>query len=101
MAINVLARTNPLKPKLGSEFELVVFAQYQGEASRCLSGNYVKLIQVFIEGSLVAEVEFGPSIIANPRVSLFLKATKPAQLRVKVVDSMGDSGEAQLKLEVQ
>ncbi|MGQ9735337.1 MAG: thiosulfate oxidation carrier complex protein SoxZ [Thermaceae bacterium] len=107
MAIRMLIRFAPAKPKPGEVFKLQVVAQHpmelgtrKDEAGKPIPANYINLLEVYFEGQKVAEIRPGGSTSANPLFALKFKADKPGTFTVKAKDLSGDTGEAQAKLEL-
>lgn len=107
MAIRMLIRFTPAKPKPGEEFKFQVVAQHpmepgtrKDEKGNLIPANYINLLEVYFEGQRVAEIKPGPSTSANPLFALKFTADKPGTFTVKAKDLSGDTGEAQAKLEL-
>jgi sulfur-oxidizing protein SoxZ len=107
MAIRMLIRFTPAKPKAGEEYKFQVVAQHPMEPGtrkdaegKLIPANYINLLEVYFEGQKVAEIRPGPSTSANPLFALKFKAEKPGTFTVKAKDINGDTGEAQAKLEL-
>ncbi|SDE42081.1 sulfur-oxidizing protein SoxZ [Thermus arciformis] len=107
MAIRVIVRLTPAKPKAGEEFKLQAVAQHPNEPGtrrdaegKLIPAKYINLVEVYFEGEKVAEARPGPSTSANPLYGFKLKAEKPGTFTVKLKDTDGDTGEGTAKLEL-
>ncbi|MEZ0348173.1 MAG: thiosulfate oxidation carrier complex protein SoxZ [Thermus sp.] len=107
MPIRTIVRLTPAKPKAGEEFKLQAVAQHPNEPGtrrdaqgNLIPANYINLVEVYFEGEKVAEARPGPSTSANPLYGFKFKAEKPGTYTVRLKDTSGDTGEAQVKLEL-
>ena len=107
MPIRTIVRLTPAKPKAGEEFRPQAVAQHPNEPGtrrdaqgNLIPANYINLVEVYFEGEKVAEARPGPSTSANPLYGFKFKAEKPGTFTVKLKDTSGDTGEAQVKLEL-
>jgi sulfur-oxidizing protein SoxZ len=107
MAIRVIVRLTPAKPKAGEELRLQAVAQHPNEPGtrrdaegKIIPAKYINLVEVYFEGEKVAEVRPGPSTSANPLYAFKLKADKAGSFQVKLKDTDGDTGEGTVKLEL-
>ncbi|GAA6755801.1 thiosulfate oxidation carrier complex protein SoxZ [Thermus thalpophilus] len=107
MPIRTIVRLTPAKPKAGEEFRLQAVAQHPNEPGtrrdaqgNLIPANYINLVEVYFEGEKVAEARPGPSTSANPLYGFKFKAEKPGTYTVRLKDTSGDTGEAQVKLEL-
>ncbi|KHG65290.1 sulfur oxidation protein SoxZ [Thermus sp. 2.9] len=107
MPIRTIVRLTPAKPKAGEGFKLTVLAQHPNEPGtrrdaqgNLIPANYINLVEVYFEGEKVAEARLGPSIATNPNYAFKFKAEKPGTYTVRLKDTSGDTGEAQVKLEL-
>jgi sulfur-oxidizing protein SoxZ len=100
MAIPVLIRTVPARPKAGEVFRVQVLAQHQmetgnrvDETGRPIPATYIELLELYLDDILVARVRPTSGTSANPLCSFKLKAERPGTFVVRYRDLMGDSGE--------
>lgn len=107
MAIRVIVRLTPAKPKAGEEFKFQTVAQHPNEPGtrkdaegKLIPAKYINLVEVYFEGEKVAEAAPGPSTSANPLYSFKFKAEKGGTFTVKLKDTDGDTGEGTVKLEL-
>ncbi len=107
MAIRVIVRLTPAKPKAGEEFRLQALAQHPNEPGtsrdaegKLIPAKYINLVEVYFEGEKVAEARPGPSTSANPLYGFKLKAERAGTFTVRLRDTAGDTGEGTVKLEL-
>ncbi|TBH17234.1 thiosulfate oxidation carrier complex protein SoxZ [Thermus thermamylovorans] len=107
MAIRVIVRLNPARPKAGEEFRLQAVAQHPNHPGttrdaqgNLIPANYINLVEVLFEGEKVAEARPGPSTSANPLYGFKFRAERPGTFTVRLRDLSGDTGEGTTRLEL-
>ncbi|MCX8088207.1 MAG: thiosulfate oxidation carrier complex protein SoxZ [Meiothermus ruber] len=100
MAINILVRFNPAKPKAGEEVRVQVVVQHPMEpgtrrdaSGKLIPADYINEVNVTMDGQLIAQVKPGPGTSANPLFAFKMKASKAGQLKVTCKDLNGQTGE--------
>jgi sulfur-oxidizing protein SoxZ len=100
MAINILIRFNPARPRAGEEVRINVLAQHPMEpgtrrdaAGNLVPANHISEVNLQMDGRLIAQVKPGPGTSANPLFAFKMKATRAGQVRVTVRDLNGQTGE--------
>lgn len=100
MAINILIRFNPPKPKAGEEFRIQVVAQHPMEPGtrkdangKLIPADHITELTVTFDGKPVAIVRPGPGTSANPLFAFKMKAEKAGQFKVNLKDLTGQTGE--------
>ncbi|GEM88241.1 thiosulfate oxidation carrier complex protein SoxZ [Meiothermus granaticius] len=107
MAIRVLARITPPKPKAGDVFKLQVVAQHpmepgtrKDEQGNLIPAHYIDQVDVYFEGQKVSAILPEPGVSANPLFGLEFQAGQAGTFNIKLKDNKGDTGEASVKLEL-
>ncbi|WP_337868444.1 thiosulfate oxidation carrier complex protein SoxZ [Meiothermus sp.] len=100
MAINILVRFNPAKPKAGDEVRVQIVAQHPMEpgtrrdaSGKLIPADHITEVNVTMDGQLIAQVKPGPGTSANPLFAFKMKASKAGQLKVACKDLNGQTGE--------
>jgi sulfur-oxidizing protein SoxZ len=100
MAINILIRFNPARPRAGEEVRINILAQHPMEpgtrrdaAGNLVPANHISEVNVHMDDRLIAQVKPGPGTSANPLFAFKMKATRAGQVRVTVRDLNGQTGE--------
>jgi sulfur-oxidizing protein SoxZ len=100
MAINILIRFNPARPRAGEEVRINILAQHPMEpgtrrdaAGNLVPADHISEVNVQMDGRLIAQVKPGPGTSANPLFAFKMKATRAGQVRVTVRDLSGQTGE--------
>ncbi|WP_027881190.1 thiosulfate oxidation carrier complex protein SoxZ [Meiothermus rufus] len=100
MAINILVRFNPARPKAGEEVRVQIVAQHPMEpgtrrdsSGKLIPADHITEVNVTMDGQLIAQVKPGPGTSANPLFAFKMKATKAGQLKVTCKDLNGQTGE--------
>ena len=100
MAMNILIRFTPAKPKAGEEVRVQIVVQHPMEPGtrRDANGNlipmnYINDVSVTMDGQLIAQVKPGPGTSGNPLFAFKMKATKSGQVKVTCKDLNGQTGE--------
>jgi sulfur-oxidizing protein SoxZ len=107
MAIRVIVRLTPAKPKAGEEFKLQAVAQHPNEPGtrkdaegKIIPAKYINLVEVYFEGRRWRRPAPAPPPAPNPLYGFKFKAEKPGTFTVKLKDTDGDTGEGTVKLEL-
>lgn len=105
MAINILVRFNPAKPKAGDEVRVQIVAQHPMEpgtrrdaSGKLIPADHITEVNVTMDGQLIAQVKPGPGTSANPLFAFKMKASKAGQLKVTCKDLNGQTGEKTAEL---
>lgn len=100
MAINILVRFNPARPKAGEDVRVQIVAQHPMEpgtrrdaSGKVLPADHISELSVTIDGQLIAQVKPGPGTSANPLFAFKMKASKAGQIKVTCKDLNGQTGE--------
>lgn len=101
MAIQILIRFNPAKPKAGDDVRIQVVAQHPMEpgtrkdaaTGALIPANYINELNVSFEGEVIAQVKPTGGTSANPLFAFRMKAAKSGKLVVAYKDVAGESGE--------
>lgn len=100
MAINILVRFNPARPKAGEDVRVQIVAQHPMEpgtrrdaSGKVLPADHISELSVTMDGQLIAQVKPGPGTSANPLFAFKMKASKAGQVKVTCKDLNGQTGE--------
>lgn len=100
MAVNILVRFNPAKPKAGDEVRVQIVVQHPMEpgtrrdaSGKLIPADYINEVNVLMDNQLIAQVKPGPGTSANPLFAFKMKAAKAGQLKVTCKDLNGQTGE--------
>jgi sulfur-oxidizing protein SoxZ len=100
MAINILVRFTPAKPKAGEEVRVQVVVQHPMEPGtrkdangKLIPADYINEVNVLFDNQLIAQVKPGPGTSANPLFAFKMKAGKAGQVKVTCKDLNGQTGE--------
>ncbi|WP_299428207.1 thiosulfate oxidation carrier complex protein SoxZ [uncultured Meiothermus sp.] len=105
MAINILVRFNPARPKAGEEVRIQIVAQHAMEpgtrrdaGGNLIPANYINEVGVVLDGQVIAQVRPGPGTSANPLFAFKMRASKAGQIKVTCKDLNGQTGERTAEL---
>ncbi len=100
MAINILVRFNPARPKAGEDVRVQIVAQHPMEpgtrrdaSGKVLPADHISELSVTMDGQLIAQVKPGPGTSANPLFAFKMKASKAGRVKVTCKDLNGQTGE--------
>jgi sulfur-oxidizing protein SoxZ len=105
MAVQMLIRFNPAKPKAGEDVRIQIVAQHPMEPGtrkdaegKTIPATYINELNVTFDGQPIVQVKPTGGTSANPLFAFKMKAAKAGQLKVSYKDIAGDSGEKTAEL---
>jgi sulfur-oxidizing protein SoxZ len=100
MAIPILLRTVPARPKAGDTLRIHLLAQHEMEsgnrvdpAGKPIPATYISQLELLLDEQLIARVRPTSGTSTNPLFSFKIKAERSGTFVVRYRDLKGESGE--------